>query len=94
MEGQDQLAALGLVVNAVVLWNSTYLSAVIDDLRTQARTSTEGLGVTDADVARLSHLGHARLSCLGRYAITSSSPSQGLRPPRSSTDNGGDEEED
>jgi TnpA family transposase len=94
-EGQeDQLAALGLVVNAVVLWNSTYLSAIVDHLRAQGWTSTEGVGVTDEDVARLSPLGHAHLNCLGRYAITSSSPSQGLRPLRSASSGQDEEEED
>jgi hypothetical protein len=74
-EGQeDQLAALGLVVNAVVLWNSRYLNAIVDRLRAQ------GIPVNDEDVARLSPLGHAHVNCLGRYAITSSAPTDGLRP--------------
>ncbi|MGJ6967188.1 Tn3 family transposase [Streptosporangium sp. G11] len=73
-EGQeDQLAALGLVVNAVVLWNSRYLSAIVDQLRAQ------GVPVKEEDVARLSPLGHAHLNCLGRYAIASSAPDKGLR---------------
>ncbi|MGW3368511.1 Tn3 family transposase [Streptosporangium canum] len=74
-EGQeDQLAALGLVVNAVVLWNSRYLSAIVEQLRAR------GVPVKDEDVARLSPLGHAHLTCLGRYAIASSAPDKGLRP--------------
>jgi hypothetical protein len=74
-EGQeDQLAALGLVVNAVVLWNFRYLSAIVDQLRAQ------GIAVKDEDVAQLSPLGHAHLNCLGRYAIAPSAPMQGLRP--------------
>jgi hypothetical protein len=60
--------------NAVVLWNSTYLSAIVDQLRAQ------GVPVKDGDVARLSPLGHAHLNCLGRYAIASSAPDKGLRP--------------
>jgi TnpA family transposase len=33
-EGQeDQLGALGLVVNAVVLWNTRYIPAALDQLR-------------------------------------------------------------
>lgn len=73
-EGQEgQLKALGLVVNAVVLWNSRYLSAIVDQLRAQ------GVPVKDEDVARLSPLGHAHLNCLGRYAIASSAPDKGLR---------------
>jgi TnpA family transposase len=74
-EGQeDQLAALGLVLNAVVLWNSTYLSAIVDQPRAQ------GVPIKDEDVARLSPLGHAHLNCLGRYPIASSAPERGLRP--------------
>jgi TnpA family transposase len=74
-EGQeDQLAALGLVVNAVALWNTRYLSAAVDQLRAQ------GVPVKDEDVARLSPLGHAHINFLGRYAITASAPAQSLRP--------------
>jgi hypothetical protein len=60
-EGQeDQLAALGLVVNAAALWNTRYLSAAVDQLRAQ------GVPVKDEDVARLSPLGHAHINFLGR----------------------------
>ncbi|GGP14696.1 hypothetical protein GCM10012278_71650 [Nonomuraea glycinis] len=73
-EGQeDQLAAPGLVVNAVALWNSKYLSAAVDRLRAQ------GVPVKDEDAARLSPLGHAHVNVLGRYAIASSAPAEGLR---------------
>lgn len=73
-EGQeDQLAALGLVVNAVALWNSRYLSAAVDQLRAQ------GIPVDDEDAARLSPLGHAHLNFLGRYSIAPSAPAEGLR---------------
>lgn len=30
---EDQLGALGLVLNAVVLWNTTYLNAAVEQLR-------------------------------------------------------------
>ena len=75
-EGQeDQLAALGLVLNAVVLWNTRYLDAIIEHLR------GSGQPVCDEDVARLSPLGHAHLNCLGRYAFTTQPPAE-LRPLR------------
>ncbi|RMI45444.1 hypothetical protein EBO15_09515 [Actinomadura harenae] len=67
------MAALGLVVNAVALWNSRYLSQIVDQLRAQ------GIPVAGEDVARLSPLGHTHLNCLGRYVIASSTPDQGLR---------------
>lgn len=36
-EGQkDQLSALGLVTNAVILWNSIYMQAALDYLRQQS----------------------------------------------------------
>ena len=64
-EGQeDQLGALGLVVNAIILWNTIYMDAAIDELR------QEGFDVRDEDVARLSPLSHGHLNVLGRYAFT------------------------
>jgi len=76
-EGQeDQLGALGLVLNAVVLWNTTYLDAALARLRDQ------GYPVRDDDVARLSPLGHAHLNVLGRYTFATSAPAAGLRPLR------------
>ncbi|WP_449867013.1 Tn3 family transposase [Nonomuraea phyllanthi] len=64
---------MGLVVNAVALWNSKYLSAAVDRLR------ADGVPVKDEDAARLSPLGHAHLNVLGRYSISSSTPAEGLR---------------
>jgi len=64
-EGQeDQLGALGLVVNAVILWNTIYMDAALAELR------PEGVDVRDEDIARLSPLGHGHLNVLGRYAFT------------------------
>jgi TnpA family transposase len=64
-EGQeDQLGALGLVVNAIILWNTIYMDAALTQLR------AEGFDVRDEDVARLSPLGHEHINMLGRYAFT------------------------
>lgn len=64
-EGQeDQLGALGLVVNAVILWNTIYMDAALAELR------AESFDVRDEDVARLSPLSHGHLNVLGRYAFT------------------------
>ena len=64
-EGQeDQLGALGLVVNLVVLWNTIYMDAAVRQLR------AEGYEVRPEDVARLSPLGHKHVNMLGRYAFT------------------------
>ena len=64
-EGQeDQLGALGLVVNVIVLWNTIYMDAALNQLR------AEGFDVRDEDVARLSPLGYEHINMLGRYAFT------------------------
>jgi TnpA family transposase len=64
-EGQeDQLSALGLVVNIIVLWNTIYIDAALDQLR------QEGYLVRDEDVARLSPFVHERhINMLGRYSF-------------------------
>jgi TnpA family transposase len=75
-EGQeDQLGALGLVLNAVVLWNTRYTDAALAQLRAQGYT------VDDADADRLSPLGDRHLNVLGRYTFTPPAGA-GLRPLR------------
>ena len=61
---EDQLGALGLVVNLVVLWNTIYMDAAVKQL------SAEGYEVQPEDIARLSPLGHKHVNMLGRYAFT------------------------
>ena len=61
-EGQeDQLGALGLVVNAIVLWNTRYMDAVLSKLQ------ADGDAIADADARRLSPLVHKHLNFLDRY---------------------------
>lgn len=68
-EGQeDQLGALGLVVNAVVLWNTIYMQAALDHLRQQS------VEVRDEDVARLSPLSYGHINMLGHYSFTLAEP--------------------
>lgn len=63
-EGQeDQLGALGLVVNVIVLWNTIYIDAALEQLR------KEGYPVIPEDVARLSPLCFEHINLLGRYAF-------------------------
>ena len=84
-EGQeDQLGALGLVVNMIVLWNTLYMQAAIDQLR------AEGYPVLDADVARLNPHAHAHINMHGRYsfAIPESVAHGELRPLRNPSDPG------
>jgi len=61
---EDQLSALGLVVNAVVLWNTRYLQQALEQWQ-----ETEGIPNPD-DVARLSPLLHDHVNVLGRYDFT------------------------
>jgi TnpA family transposase len=64
-EGQeDQLGALGLVVNAICLWNTRYMNLALDSLR------AEGLQVAAEDLERLSPLRHEHINLLGRYHFT------------------------
>jgi len=64
-EGQeDQLNALGLVLNILVLWNTRYMDLALSHLRTRGET------VRPEDVARLSPLKHKHINLLGRYEFT------------------------
>jgi hypothetical protein len=75
-EGQeDQLGALGLVVNIIALWNTLYMEAALAQLR------KEGYPVRNEDVARLSPLIYDHINLLGRYSFTvPESVSRGERP--------------
>jgi hypothetical protein len=61
-EGQEeQLSALGLVVNVLVLWNTYYMNTALNHLRIQ------GTPVKAEDIARLSPLAYSHINMLGRY---------------------------
>lgn len=61
-EGQEeQLGALGLVVNVLVLWNTYYMNVALNKLRSIRQQ------VLPSDVARLSPLGRKHINMLGRY---------------------------
>ncbi len=61
-EGQEeQLGTLGLVVNVLVLWNTYYMDAAINQL------ISEGWEIKEEDKARLSPLPHSHINMLGRY---------------------------
>ena len=84
---EDQLGALGLVVNVIVLWNTIYMDAALNQLR------AEGYDVRNEDVARLSPLGFDHVNMLGRYAfILPDAVAKGhlrpLRDPRIPDDDG------
>jgi TnpA family transposase len=82
-EGQeDQLGALGLVVNAVVLWNTRYMQRALD------QEEEDGETIRPADVERLSPLGYGHVNLLGRYSFSLAEPlARGeLRPLRDPAD--------
>ncbi|MDF7600408.1 Tn3 family transposase, partial [Escherichia coli] len=64
-EGQeDQLGALGLVTNAVVLWNTLYMQEALSHLRKSGETPEE------EHLARLSPLIHGHINMLGHYTFS------------------------
>lgn len=64
-EGQeDQLGALGLVTNALILWNTIYMQAALDHLRQQS------VVIHEEDEGRLSPLVYGHLNMLGHYSFT------------------------
>ena len=72
---EDQLGILGLVLNVIVLWNTRYIDAALNELRQR------GHHVDDADVRRLSPLADKHINVHGRYSFSTPSPA-GLRPLR------------
>jgi hypothetical protein len=88
-EGQeDQLGALGLVVNAIVLWNTWYMEAAPQQVQ------AECVSVASVDVARLSPLVHRHINFQGRHSFAlSEAVARGeLRPLRDPSDRSEDDE--
>lgn len=73
---EDQLGALGLVLNAIVLFTTRYLDAAITALR------DEGYEVRDEDAARLSPFVRGHTNMLGRYSFLLPELAGSLRPLR------------
>jgi TnpA family transposase len=82
-EGQeDQLGALGLVLNAIVVWNTRYMGLALDELRRMC------MRIDAADVERLSPLVHHHIHLEGRYTfmLPEQLASGELRPLRDPND--------
>lgn len=93
-EGQeDQLGALGLVLNAAVLWTTRYPDAAVEQLRALPAEERE-YDVLDEDVARLSPLKHGNLNCMGRYSFRATVPVAGTMRPLRDPDAAGLDDED
>ena len=75
---ENQANCLTLVTNAVVVWNTIYMSAVLDYLQQQ------GYEVTEEDKARLSPARCGHINPYGRFSfdIPKVQSLQGLRPLR------------
>lgn len=73
---EDQIGALGLVLNAPVLFNTRYMDAAITQLR------ADGFDVRDEDVARLSPFVRHHVNMFGRYSFQLPELPGGLRPLR------------
>lgn len=73
---EDQIGALGLVLNAVLLFNARYMDAAVNQLR------TDGFDVRDEDVARLSPFVRQHINMLGRYSFKLPELPGGMRPLR------------
>jgi TnpA family transposase len=57
----EQLGALGLVLNAIILWNTRYLDHAIASL------TADGVQIEPADISRLSPFQSRHISLVGRY---------------------------
>lgn len=76
---EDQLGALGLILNCIVLWNTRYMNAALETLRAQ------GYLVLDEDVARLSPFVREHLNVVGNYTFALPDLGEsGIRPLRDS----------
>ena len=81
---EDQLGALGLVLNCITLWNTVYLDASLAKLR------ADGHPVRDEDVARLSPYVRRHLNVHGHYSfqLPELGGRRALRDPDSPDDDG------
>ncbi|WP_420711761.1 Tn3 family transposase [Streptomyces sp. NRRL B-24720] len=73
---EDQIGALGLVLHALVLFNTRYTDAAVNQLR------ADGFDVRDEDVARLSPSVRHHINVLGRYSFQLPDLPGGPRPLR------------
>jgi TnpA family transposase len=73
---EEQLGALGLVLNCVTLWNTVYMDAAL------ARLRTDGYPVADDDVARLSPFPRKHINVHGTYTFALPDLPGGMRALR------------
>ena len=73
---EEQLGALGLVLNCIVLWNTFYMNEALNQLR------AEGYPVRDEDVEHLSPFIRKHLGVHGRYSFVLPDLGGGIRALR------------
>jgi hypothetical protein len=61
---EDQLGALGLVLNCVTLWNTFYMDQALDQFK------AEGYPLAEEDIARLSPFVRQHINVIGTYSFT------------------------
>ena len=73
---EEELGALGLLLNVIVHWNAIYMQEVLTQLK------VEGWTIDEADLARLSPLIWRHIDFLGRYdfSLPEVVANGGLRP--------------
>lgn len=79
---EDQLGELGLVLDMIVLWNTSNIEVALNQLRAEAYPAR------GEEVARLTPLIHPHINMMGRYsfAVSEAVAKGELRPLRDSTD--------
>jgi TnpA family transposase len=76
-EQVNQVSCLNLVTNAVILWNTVYMSAVLDKLR------DEGVEIRDENITHLSPARYEHINPYGKFTFDICQASRtGLRPLR------------
>ena len=85
---EDQLGALGLVLNCIVLWNTVYINAALQQLR------AAGYPVLDEDVVRLHPFMRRHLGVQGYYSFLLPALDGRLRELRDPTEGKGQDEDD
>jgi len=76
-QAEDQLnqaSCLNLVTNAIIAWNTVYMAAILEQLR------TEGHPVDETDIVHLSPARHEHINPYGKYRFNLDQVPQGLRP--------------
>ncbi len=66
---EEQLGALGLIVNTIIVYNTIYTQRALDHI-----TGTTGSAPSDADIERLSPLGSDHTTLTGRYRVLLPAP--------------------